>query len=83
MVFASFTGYSGYQNYYGHSFFLKECIYMASVALEGGGIVPTSGWLGWGGGGHVPLVLPCFRHLCNLKSETNRNKFSPKINTLS
>ena len=26
-----------------------------------GGTIPTSGWLG----GHVPLVPPCFRHLCD------------------
>ena len=34
---------------------------LISMALEGGATAPTSSWLG--GGGHVPLVPPCFRHL--------------------
>ena len=34
---------------------------LISMALEGGGPLPPlqAGW----GGGHVPLVPPCFRHL--------------------
>ena len=39
-------------------------VLISMPALEGGG--GTSSWLGGGGGGggHVPLVPPCFHHLC-------------------